>query len=70
MTLGVRDTDCMPAKNTETTLRADAETARMIRAAASLRGLSIAEYLREVMLPIARKDVSDGLNPSKPRGKS
>jgi len=47
------------AKNTETTLRADAETASVIRAAAALKGLTIAAYLRAEMLPVARKLISD-----------
>lgn len=49
----------VPAKNTETTLRADAETASVIRAAAALKSMSIAEYLRAEVLPIARKAISD-----------
>lgn len=47
------------AKSNETTLRADIETASVVRAAAALRGMSIAEYLRVEMLPIARKAISD-----------
>jgi uncharacterized protein (DUF1778 family) len=45
------------AKNAETTLRADAETASVVRRAAALKGLTIAEYLREIVLPIARRDL-------------
>lgn len=63
-------------KNSETTLRADAETASVIRAAAALKGMSIAEYLRVEVLPIARKTISDAAErfprpetkqPSKPK---
>lgn len=47
------------AKNSETTLRADAMTASVIRAAAALKKMSIAEYLKTEVLPIAQKTVSD-----------
>jgi hypothetical protein len=45
------------AKKPDTTLRADAETADVIRKASSLKGMSIVEYLRVVVLPIARRDL-------------
>ena len=56
MTLGLQDMPAVAKRAQETTLRADAETARAARMAASGRGVTIAEYLREVLLPVATRD--------------
>jgi uncharacterized protein (DUF1778 family) len=46
------------AKKPDTTVRIDAETAELIRLAAAMKRTSIGEYLRSVVLPIARRDIS------------
>ncbi len=44
------------AKQSES-IRIDAETAEAVRLAASLKKKSMTEYLRDIVLPIARRDI-------------
>jgi hypothetical protein len=46
-----------PARN-DVTVKIDAEAARVAKIVAAYRDKSLAEYLSEVVLPIARKDLA------------
>lgn len=45
------------AKKKDTSIRVDYETAEIIRKASTLKDMSIMDYLREIVLPIARRDL-------------
>lgn len=58
MTVGLMEQPVAKQKKSQdSSIRADAETADLIKKAATLKGLTIAEYLRTSFLPIVRRDL-------------
>jgi uncharacterized protein (DUF1778 family) len=45
------------AKKNDTSVRLDFETAEVLRKVAALKGVSIGEFLRAVVLPIAKREL-------------
>ena len=61
MSVGLLENPVAKAKKFDTSVRADSETAEAIKKVATLKGLTIAEYLRASFLPIVKRDlVSEG----------
>jgi predicted HicB family RNase H-like nuclease len=57
MSVGLLEPEVGKAKKGDTTVRIDADTAEAIRKAATLKGLSIGEYIRIAFLPIVKRDL-------------
>ena len=55
--MATAELDFPMAKKKDTSIRVDHETAELIRKASTLKNMSIMDYLRDVMVPIARRDL-------------
>jgi predicted HicB family RNase H-like nuclease len=49
-----------PGKRTDTTVKLDKEVAEDAKIAASYKGLSVAQYVTEVLRPIVARDIEEG----------
>lgn len=54
--LSVLDVGVIVAKKAET-MRVDADMAELVRKAAALKGKTIIEYLRDIVVPLATRDI-------------
>lgn len=50
-------TGTMMGKRNDVSVKIDAEVYRLVRTIAAWRGVSVAEYLSEIVAPVVRKDL-------------
>ena len=55
--MATAELDFPMAKKKDTSIRVDQETAELIRKASTLKDMSIMDYLRQIVTPIARRDL-------------